>query len=77
MRAALEDAAVFEDKNLVREDGSICANGNGVPQDTVQAYRWFTLAANQGHENAKTLRELVAQQMTPAQIAEAEALAED
>ena len=57
--------------------GSICANGNGVPQDYVQAYRWFTLAANQGHENAKKLRELVAQQMTPAQIAEAEALAED
>ena len=34
---------------------SICANGNGVPQGYVQAYRWFTLAANQGHENAKKL----------------------
>ena len=57
--------------------GSICANGHGVPQDYVQAYRWFTLAAQQGHQDARKLMGLIAQRMTPAQIAEAEALAKN
>ncbi len=38
-------------------------NGKGVPQDDVLAYMWFNLAAAQGYENAKKLRDLVAESM--------------
>jgi TPR repeat protein len=49
-------------------------NGLGVPQNRVRAYMWLSLAAAQGRENAATLRSLTARRMTPAQIAEAQAL---
>jgi TPR repeat protein len=54
------------------------ANGDGVNQDLVQAYFWFNLAAagspssqRQLRDQAAENRELVAENMTPAQIAEA------
>ncbi len=51
--------------------------GQGVPQDYVQAHLWFSLAAAQGHEDARTLRDLLAEKMTTAQIAEAQRLARE
>ena len=51
--------------------GVAYAKGHGIPLDFVQAYKWFDLAAAQGVTNGASLRELVAQGMTPAQIAEA------
>lgn len=54
--------------------GIIYAQGKEVPQDSVQAYMWFELAVAQGHEGAKMLREAIAKNMTPAQIAAAQAL---
>ena len=56
------------------------ANGKGVPQNYVQAHKWFNLAAAQDrYPFAATYgrlgRDLVAKKMTPAQIAEAQKLA--
>ncbi|MBL8660682.1 MAG: sel1 repeat family protein [Rhodospirillales bacterium] len=48
--------------------------GSGLPKDYVQAYMWFNLASSQGFEGASERREIVAQFMTPAQIAQAQAL---
>lgn len=48
--------------------------GRGVPRDLVQAYRWLNLATAQGHDGAKEYLALVAEQMTPQQIAEAQKL---
>jgi TPR repeat protein len=53
------------------------ANGQGVPQDYVRAYMWFNLAAAQGLQGAEEDRDQVAQQMTAAQIAEAQKLARE
>ena len=50
-------------------------NGRGVPQDYVEAFKWFNLAGVKGEEQASRLRDAVAEQMTPAQIAEARRLA--
>lgn len=50
--------------------------GLGVPEDTVEAFKWFALAVDSGREEAAIFREEVAQQMTPAQIAEADRRAE-
>ena len=51
--------------------------GISVPQDDAEAAKWFRLAAAQGDENASRLRDLVAEPMTPNQIAEAQRLARE
>ena len=50
--------------------------GHGVTQDYVQAYMWYILAA-QGEKDTGELRDGLAKQMTPAQIAEAQKLARE
>jgi hypothetical protein len=53
------------------------ANGQGVPQDYVAAHMWLNLAAAQGNANASESRDIVANRMTPEQIAEAQRLARE
>ena len=62
--------------------GLMYAGGQGVTRDFVEALKWFDIAASrlpQGQEAAKIaeLRDLLAKDMTPAQIAEAERLARE
>ena len=57
--------------------GNMYLNGEGVPQDYVSAHMWFNLAAAAGYMGAATMRGVVALQMTPAQIAEAQKLARE
>ena len=45
-------------------------NGEGVPQDHVQAYKWLVLAAAQGDEKPTEFRDKLAEKMTPSQIQE-------
>lgn len=49
--------------------------GEGVVQNDIQAHMWFNLAAAQGDVEAMAERDLVAKQMTPEQLAEAQKLA--
>ena len=49
--------------------------GQGVTQDYVQAHMWYSLAAARGEKEASGWRDLLAEQMTPEQIAEAQKLA--
>lgn len=49
-------------------------NGEGVPQDYKEAYAWYNLAAAKGDENAKKLRDMVAAQLDPKTLSEAQAL---
>jgi TPR repeat protein len=59
--------------------------GQGVPQDNVQALKWFTLAAGASSESedpdllaaAVKIRDLLGAKMTPEQIAEAQKLARE
>ncbi len=55
--------------------GALYANGQGVLQDFVQAHMWYNLAAANGDTFGGELRDALALQMTPAQIAEAQKLA--
>ena len=48
--------------------------GWGVPMDLVQAHLWTTLAAAQGHERARSLREIFARSMTSEELTESERL---
>ncbi|HTT08008.1 MAG TPA: hypothetical protein VMH34_04380 [Gammaproteobacteria bacterium] len=55
--------------------GDIYANGQGVPTDVVQAYRWYTLAAKNRAKGAAKVRDQLAAKMTPGQIEQGEQLA--
>jgi len=59
--------------------GLMYEKGQGVPQDYVQAHMWVNLAASGSVavEREARARELLAQKMTPAQIAEAQRLARE
>jgi len=51
--------------------------GEGVPADDVLAYMWWNLAAAQGHENAQDNKDIIEQQMTRDQIAEAQRMSRE
>ncbi len=72
LMAADQDDAIAQ-KNL----GNMYLKGLGVPQDFVQAHMWYNLAAAQGQKDTGDLRDSLAEQMTPAQIAEAQKLARE
>ena len=57
--------------------GFMYDEGRGVPQSNVLAHMWNNLAAADGLEGAAANRELVAELMTPEQIAEAQRLARE
>jgi TPR repeat protein len=57
--------------------GNMYVKGQGVPEDYVLAHMWFTLAAAKGDEGAKEGRNMLAEHMTAAQIAEAQRLASE
>ena len=54
-------------------------NGEGLPQDYVQAHKWVNLAASvstgEVAENSRLLRDQLAEKMTASQVAEAQRLA--
>ena len=56
--------------------GVMSYNGDGAPQDNVLAHMWFSLAAAQGDADGVKNRDIAASLMTPAQIAEAQKLAQ-
>ena len=59
--------------------GLMYSNGQGVPQDYLQAYLWFNLAASrmtgEQREDAVHTRDVIAGRLTPNQLAEAQRLA--
>ena len=52
--------------------GWMYEKGGGVEQDYILAYMWYNLAAVQGNENGKSLRNNLAEDLTPEQITEAQ-----
>src|SRR5512146_1948589 len=57
--------------------GLMYAQGQGVLQDFVQAHMWYNLAGANGEWKAAEARDSLAKRMTPAQIAEAQRLAQN
>ena len=55
--------------------GIMYSQGRGVPKDFVQAYRWYTLAADQGDGLALKFQNLLEKSLTLEQLAEAQRLA--
>ena len=57
--------------------GKMYYDGRGVSQDDVYAHMWSNIAASTGDAEAIKNRDIVAEYMTPAQIAEAQKLARE
>lgn len=55
--------------------GTMYADGEGVPQNYKLAYVWSSLAASAGSEDARYNRDILAQQLTPQSLVEAQELA--
>ena len=72
-RLAAEQGYARAQSNL----GAMYALGTGVPEDDVLAYMWANLAAAQGDENARKLKDLLAEDMTREHIAEAQRLSRE
>ena len=59
------------------ELGVMYAKGQDVIQDNIYAHMWMNIAASSGIKNAVKNREIIANQMTTAEISEAENLARE
>ena len=51
------------------------ANGNGVPQNNVRAYVWWSVAAAQGNAASRINRDVEADKLTPEQLARGQEIA--
>ena len=70
-------AAQQGEKKAQNNLGGMYYHGHGVPQDYIIAHMWFNLAVSNGSEYGIKGRDLVAKEMTPEQIAEAQKLARE
>ncbi len=60
--------------------GAMYQHGQGVPEDMVRAHMWVNLAGSHDYldaQNARKLRDTIAERMSPVQIAEAQKLARE
>ena len=76
LRLAAEQGVASAQGNL----GVMYDNGEGVPQDYVQAHKWINLAAASRTTKAgdyRLARDAVAEKMTASQVAEAQRLARE
>jgi TPR repeat protein len=70
-------AANQGDANAQFDLGVVHVNGRGVLQDYVVAHMWFSLAAARGDTKAAEHRDMLAKDMSPAQLADAQKMARD
>jgi TPR repeat protein len=68
------DGGLAEARTIV---GLLYVRGQGMTQNYVLAHMWFNLAAAQGDTAALANRDQLARMMTPAQVAEAQRLAQE
>ena len=57
--------------------GVMYTRGEGLPQDLVQAYLWFSLAASKRYGNARQSRAAVRRALTSSQVAEGQRLIDE
>ena len=72
-KASAEQGYAMAQNNLAL----MYAKGEGTPQDYKKAHMWFNLAAVSGDEDSVKNRDIVAKNMTPADIAAAQQMARE
>ena len=74
-RELIERSAESGAHDSLFELGLMYSAGRDVELDFVAAHKWFNLAALRGNEQARILRQEVARDMSPPDIAKAQRLA--
>jgi len=69
----LQSAAARGDANAQYNLGWLYFDGEGVPQDDVEAYAWFSVAAAQGYAEITGERNILAKILAPADLLRAQA----
>jgi TPR repeat protein len=76
--AAIENGSIGEASDeLFFRLGMMYSTGAEVPTDYVSAHKWFNLAAMRGNAEAIRLRREIAEEMSEAEIAQAQRAARD
>ncbi len=57
--------------------GEFFINGTGVPQNSCQAYKWYSLATMNGYDGALNARDRLGNSMRPERVSQAQDLAWD
>jgi TPR repeat protein len=77
-------ASEFDDTKALADQGMAAAQynlgnryyfGEGVPENNIRAYVWWSMAKTQGYTGAVTNIDILKPKMTPQQIADGQALA--
>jgi hypothetical protein len=81
MAGVVQGQSIFQETLEDAEQGAadaqrrvMYANGQGVLQDYKAAYAWWNIAAAQGNEKASGNRDIVAKDLSPSALSEAQAL---
>jgi TPR repeat protein len=72
-RKAAEGGHPWAQRNL----GLMYASGTGLPLDRVKGLMWLTIAADSGAKDAAQARDLMAGELKPGEVAEAQRLAQE
>jgi TPR repeat protein len=70
-------AAEQGDADAQNSLGVVYDNGHGVPQDNILAHMWFNISSANGNEKGSENRDIIAEEMTPQAIEQAQAMARD
>ena len=70
----LKKAAMLGDRPSQQTLAARYQIGRGVPRDIIKAYAWYNVAGANGDPSASKSRDLIATEMTPDQIADAQRL---
>jgi len=57
--------------------GLMYFKGTGVPQNYIEAHKWYNIAGANGEDSGRKNRDIIEKRMTPEQVAEAQRLAKE
>ena len=73
----LEELAEWGDAKAQFTLGVIYENGEGFPQDYIEAHKWYSFSEANGSKSGRKFRKIIEKLMTPEQITEAQKLARE
>ena len=71
----LEELAEWGDAKAQYDLGVMHENGEGFPQDYIEAHKWYSFSEANGSKSGRKFRKIIEKRMTPEQITKAQKLA--
>ena len=73
----LEELAEWEDAKAQYDLGVMYENGEGFPQDYIEAHKWYSFSEANGSKSGRKFRKIIEKRMSPEQITKAHKLARE